>query len=111
VPYQTFGPSAAATSAAVASYLSSLSTNSQLSHLTLVFGSVPYNSLLAQNSGCFIKANRQLWEPVMRTLRDAVEVSGWMPFGGTGGSLHGITWHMLWMRDMCVCATYQWTDH
>jgi hypothetical protein len=58
----------------VATFLASLSFNTQLSHLSLKFKCDDYNDLVGQNPGCFLKADRQLWGPVMRVLKEAVQV-------------------------------------
>lgn len=75
VPCQSYGPAAAATSAAVACFMASLAHHQQLQHLELAFKCDDYYSILRQGGGALDRMPG-LWGKVLRTAADAMKVYG-----------------------------------
>eukprot|EP00775_Hariotina_reticulata_P001580 gene1580-biopygen2957 len=88
VPYQTFGPAAAATSAAVAVFLSSLQRHQHLQQLHLAFHSSDYGAVLCQG-GTGLSRLPELWRHSVRALTAAMQVRQHCV-----GDLHYL-WHHL----------------
>jgi hypothetical protein len=95
----------AATTAALAAYLSGLSAPSTtLTHLSLLFSCPDYTHLVGQNPGCFVNANQQLWGPVLRVLREALEVSQGQGQAQGHSTAHGCC---SWLRSHSAPCTWR----
>jgi len=81
VPYQSYGPAAAATCAAMACFCCSMSRHHNLLALRLAFSSDQYSAILRQG-GASLARLPELWGKVLGALSDAMQVRGCWGAGG-----------------------------
>ncbi|WIA12531.1 hypothetical protein OEZ85_006192 [Tetradesmus obliquus] len=74
VPYQSYGPAAAATCAAMACFCCSMSRHHNLRALRLAFSSDQYSAILRQG-GASLARLPELWGKVLGALSDAMQVN------------------------------------
>ncbi|KAF6253072.1 hypothetical protein COO60DRAFT_468899 [Scenedesmus sp. NREL 46B-D3] len=74
VPYQSYGPAAAATCAAVACFCSSMAHHHSLRELRLAFSSAEYHAILQQGGASLLRLP-ELWGKVLRALSESMQVN------------------------------------